>query len=156
MNDKYWMKYALKLAGIAKKNGEIPVGAVLIFKEKIIGKGWNASIHQSDPTAHAEIIALRQGGKNIKNYRLLNTTLYVTLEPCIMCFGAIINSRIKCLVCGASDKNRNISMIKSLLKNNTFNHNLQIKEKVLLHECSNIINQFFKNKRHYKTINSIL
>lgn len=116
MNNKYWMKYALKLAGLAKNNGEIPVGAVLLLNKKIIGQGFNASINQSDPTAHAEIIAIRQGAKRINNYRLLNTTLYVTLEPCIMCFGAIIHSRIKNLVCGALDKNRNISMIKSILK----------------------------------------
>ena len=156
MNDKYWMKYALKLANIAKKKGEIPVGAVLIFKEKIIGQGWNSSIHHSDPTAHAEIITLRQGGKNIKNYRLLNTTLYVTLEPCIMCFGAIIHSRIKYLVYGASDKNKNMNVIKNLLKDNTFNHNLQIKKNVLMHECSQLINRFFKTKRKIKKMNIIL
>jgi tRNA(adenine34) deaminase len=141
------MKYALKLALIAKKKGEIPVGAILVFKKKIIGEGWNASINNNDPTAHAEIIALRQGGKKLKNYRLLNTTLYVTLEPCIMCFGAVIHSRIKHLVIGAKEKTNKIGILKKYLKNNNINHQLSITESVLIEECSNLLNQFFKKKR---------
>ena len=143
----YWMKYALKLAVIAKKKGEVPVGAILVLKEKIIGEGWNASIHNNDPTAHAEIIALRQGGKKLKNYRLLNTTLYVTLEPCIMCFGAIINSRIKHLVFGAKEKTNKISVLKKYLKDNNLNHKFSITESILEKECSNLLNNFFKKKR---------
>lgn len=141
------MKHALKLALIAKKKGEVPVGAVLVFKKKIIGEGWNASIHNNDPTAHAEIIALRQGGKKLKNYRLLNTTLYVTLEPCIMCFGAIIHSRIKNLVFGAKEKTNKIGILKKYLKDNHLNHKFSITESVLVEECSNLLNQFFKKKR---------
>lgn len=102
--DKKWMKLALKFAYYAEKQGEIPIGAVLVFNERIIGIGWNSSISQHDPTAHAEIMALRYAGIKMKNYRLVNSTLYVTLQPCIMCCGAIIQSRIKSLVFGASSK----------------------------------------------------
>ncbi|HXK00379.1 MAG TPA: tRNA adenosine(34) deaminase TadA [Buchnera sp. (in: enterobacteria)] len=144
---KYWMKYALKLALIAKKKGEIPVGAILVFKKKIIGEGWNTSIQNNDPTAHAEIIALRQGGKKLKNYRLLNTTLYVTLEPCIMCFGAIMHSRIKHLVFGAKEKTNKISVLKKYLKNNNINYTFSITESILIEDCSDLLNQFFKKKR---------
>ncbi|WP_410051772.1 tRNA adenosine(34) deaminase TadA [Buchnera aphidicola] len=102
--DEKWMKVALKYAYYAEKQGEIPIGAVLIFNERIIGIGWNSSISQNDPTAHAEIMALRYAGKRIKNYRLVDSTLYVTLQPCIMCCGAIIQSRIRRLVFGAKSK----------------------------------------------------
>lgn len=103
-NDEKWMKIALKYAYYAAKKGEVPIGAVLVFQERIIGIGWNSSISQNDPTAHAEIMAFRFAGKKIKNYRLMNSTLYVTLQPCIMCCGAIIQSRIKRLVFGANYK----------------------------------------------------
>ncbi|CAL4321412.1 tRNA adenosine(34) deaminase TadA [Buchnera aphidicola] len=142
---KHWMKYALKLALIAEKKGEVPVGAVLVFKENIIGKSSNSSIYHNDPTAHAEILTLRQGGKKLKNYRLLNTTLYVTLEPCIMCFGAIIHGRIKHLVFGAKEKKNKIDIFKKYLNN--VNHKLNITESILEKECSNLLNNFFKNKR---------
>ena len=102
--DEKFMRHALMLADKAEALGEIPVGAVLVSAEgEIIGEGWNLSIIDSDPTAHAEIVALRQGGQRLQNYRLLNATLYVTLEPCTMCAGAILHSRIKRLVFGAAD-----------------------------------------------------
>lgn len=102
--DEKWMRHALRLADKAEQLGEIPVGAVLVDEQgNLLGEGWNLSISESDPTAHAEIVALRQGGQRLQNYRLLNTTLYVTLEPCTMCAGAILHSRIKRLVFGASD-----------------------------------------------------
>jgi tRNA(adenine34) deaminase len=102
--DEFFMQHALALADYAESLGEIPVGAVLVDENgKIIGEGWNQSILKHDPTAHAEIEAIRQGAKLLQNYRLLNTTLYVTLEPCTMCAGAILHSRIKRLVFGASD-----------------------------------------------------
>ena len=98
------MQHALMLADRAEALGEIPVGAVLVDDEgNILGEGWNLSIIENDPTAHAEIVALRNAAQHIQNYRLLNTTLYVTLEPCTMCAGAILHSRIKRLVFGASD-----------------------------------------------------
>ncbi|VEH68221.1 tRNA-specific adenosine deaminase [Rodentibacter pneumotropicus] len=102
--DEKFMRHALSLADKAESLGEIPVGAVLVDSEgNILGEGWNFSITENDPTAHAEIVALRNAAKKVQNYRLLNTTLYVTLEPCTMCAGAILHSRIQRLVFGASD-----------------------------------------------------
>lgn len=145
--DEKWMKIALKYASYAEKNGEVPIGAIVVFQEKIIGIGWNRSIINNDPSAHAEIIAFRQAGKNIKNYRLNNTTLYVTLQPCIMCCGAIINSRIKRLVFGASYKKLEE---KDFLKKNLLfleqNHKLKIKKNIMKNECSKILTNFFKKK----------
>ncbi|CAL4322046.1 tRNA adenosine(34) deaminase TadA [Buchnera aphidicola] len=143
--DKYWMKIALKNAYYAKKKGEVPIGAIVVFEKRIIGRGRNSSISQNDPTAHAEIIALRRAGKKIKNYRLLNTTLYVTLQPCIMCCGAIINSRIKRLVFGTSYKKKYFleNFFLDLEKKNKFH----IKKNVMENQCSKILSNFFKKKR---------
>lgn len=146
---KRWMKYALSLAKIAKKNKDIPVGAVLINNNKIIGEGWNQTVKNNDPTAHAEIIALRKGGNFLKNYRLINSTLYVTLEPCIMCFGAILHSRIKCVV--FSLKNKKFGWKKTLL--NIKNTPLKIYFKIKIIEgifsdiSSKMLKDFFKKKR---------
>ena len=101
--DRHWMEYALTLADKAEQLGEVPVGAVLVLNDQVIGQGWNLVINQNDPCAHAEIMALRDGGKTINNYRILDATLYVTLEPCAMCAGAIVHSRVKLVVYGASD-----------------------------------------------------
>ncbi|WP_343189697.1 tRNA adenosine(34) deaminase TadA [Buchnera aphidicola] len=141
------MKYSLKLAKLSEKNREIPVGAILILNDKIIGKGFNSSIKNNDPTAHAEIVALRSGSKKIKNYRLLNTTLYVTLEPCIMCLGAIIHSRINRLVFGTKN-NKQIINIKDVINyKKKFN---QIKNLDLQNKCSIILKNFFCKKRKKK------
>ncbi|MGM3312391.1 tRNA adenosine(34) deaminase TadA, partial [Enterobacter hormaechei subsp. steigerwaltii] len=103
-NHEYWMRHALVLAQRAWEEGEVPVGAVLVHNNQVIGEGWNRPIGRHDPTAHAEIMALRQGGLVLQNYRLLDTTLYVTLEPCVMCSGAMVHSRIGTLVFGARDE----------------------------------------------------
>ncbi len=146
--DKNWMKIALKYAYYAEKKGEIPIGAVLVFEERIIGIGWNNSINQNDPTAHAEIMALRYAGKKIKNYRLTNTTLYVTLQPCIMCCGAIIHSRVKRLVFGANYKERNNKCsLKNIFLNAKKDYKLNIKKNVMKYECSSILINFFQKKR---------
>jgi len=104
LNHEYWMRHALQLAKRAWEEGEVPVGAVLVHNNQVIGEGWNRPIGRHDPTAHAEIMALRQGGLVLQNYRLLDTTLYVTLEPCVMCSGAMIHSRIGTVVYGARDE----------------------------------------------------
>ncbi|BGI51409.1 MAG: tRNA adenosine(34) deaminase TadA [Buchnera aphidicola (Ceratovacuna japonica)] len=140
--DEYCMKKAIVLAKKANNKNEVPVGAVLVFNKKIIAKGYNSSISKNDPTAHAEIIVLRKGGYFLKNYRLLNTTLYVTLKPCIMCCGAILNSRIYKLVYGANSYNNSFNMFKLFLKKN-----IKIKRNVFSNKCKIIINNFFKNKR---------
>lgn len=156
--DEKMMRYALELADKAEALGEIPVGAVLVDDARnIIGEGWNLSIVQSDPTAHAEIIALRNGAKNIQNYRLLNSTLYVTLEPCTMCAGAILHSRIKRLVFGASDyKTGAIGSRFHFFNDYKMNHTLEITSGVLAEESSQKLSTFFQKRREEKKIEKAL
>lgn len=147
--DIAFMQYALDLADLAEANGEIPVGAVLVDKNNhIIGKGWNQTIRLCDPTAHAEIQAIRQAAQAIENYRLLDCTLYVTLEPCPMCAGAILHSRIGRLVFGAGDyKTGAIGSRYHLFEDYKMNHFLEIQGNVLGNECSRKISEFFKRRR---------
>ena len=156
--DEKMMRYALTLADKAEALGEIPVGAVLVDDSgNIIGEGWNLSIVQSDPTAHAEIIALRDGAKHLQNYRLLNTTLYVTLEPCTMCAGAILHSRIKRLVFGASDyKTGAVGSRFHFFDDYKMNHTLEITSGVLAEECSQKLSAFFQKRREEKKIEKTL
>ena len=152
--DEKWMRYALALADKAEQLGEIPVGAVLVDEEgNVLGEGWNLSIIESDPTAHAEIVALRQGGKTLQNYRLVNTTLYVTLEPCTMCAGAILHSRIKRLVFGASDyKTGAVGSRFHFFDDYKMNHTVEITAGVLQDECSQKLSVFFQKRRQQKKI----
>ena len=147
--DVQMMRRALELADKAEELGEIPVGAVLVDDSgKIIGEGWNLSIVHSDPTAHAEIVALRHAAQCIQNYRLLNTTLYVTLEPCTMCAGAILHSRIKRLVFGASDaKTGAVGSRFHFFDDYKMNHSLEITGGVLQEECSRKLSAFFQKRR---------
>ncbi|MDT9587198.1 MAG: tRNA adenosine(34) deaminase TadA [Candidatus Arsenophonus melophagi] len=146
--DIYWMRQAITFAENAKVKGEIPVGAVLIKEDKIIAEGWNQTISDHDPCAHAEILALRAGGQYLQNYRLMNTTLYVTLEPCMMCAGAIIHARVNRLVYGAYDKK-----IGAISSNTTgfyhpaSNHRIFVLGGILADECSAILSYFFKQRR---------
>ena len=146
------MRRALELADKAQSLGEIPVGAVLLDDTgKIIGEGWNLSIVNSDPTAHAEIVALRHAAQCIQNYRLLNTTLYVTLEPCTMCAGAILHSRIKRLLFGASDaKTGAVGSRFHFFDDYKMNHSLEITGGVLQEECSRKLSAFFQKRREQK------
>ncbi|OOF71054.1 tRNA adenosine(34) deaminase TadA [Rodentibacter caecimuris] len=146
------MRYALLLADKAEQVGEIPVGAVLVDCEgNILGEGWNLSINHTDPTAHAEIIALRNGAKYIHNYRLLNTTLYVTLEPCTMCAGAILHSRISRLVFGALDyKTGAVGSRFHFFDDYKMNHTIEIKGGVLAEECGQKLSDFFQKRRAQK------
>ena len=150
--DVQMMRRALELADKAESLGEIPVGAVLVDGTgKIIGEGWNLSIVHSDPTAHAEIVALRHAAQCIQNYRLLNTTLYVTLEPCTMCAGAILHSRIKRLVFGASDaKTGAVGSRFHFFDDYKMNHSLEITGGVLQEECSRKLSAFFQKRREQK------
>ena len=150
--DVQMMRRALELADNAEELGEIPVGAVLVDDTgKIIGEGWNLSIVNSDPTAHAEIVALRHAARCIQNYRLLNTTLYVTLEPCTMCAGAILHSRIKRLVFGASDaKTGAVGSRFHFFDDYKMNHSLEITGGVLQEECSHKLSAFFQKRREQK------
>ncbi|OOF60201.1 tRNA adenosine(34) deaminase TadA [Rodentibacter myodis] len=146
------MRHALVLADKAEALGEIPVGAVLVDEEgNIVGEGWNLSIIHHDPTAHAEIMALRNGAQHRQNYRLLNTTLYVTLEPCTMCAGAILHSRIKRLVFGASDyKTGAVGSRFHFFDDYKMNHTLEITAGVLAEECSQKLSAFFQKRREQK------
>lgn len=150
--DLHLMGYALRLADNAEQEGEIPVGAVLVDPlGRIIGEGWNRSISQSDPTAHAEIQAIRMAGQRLGNYRLLDCSLYVTLEPCTMCAGAILHSRIGRLVFGASDyKTGAIGSRFHLFEDYKMNHLLHIRGGVMAEQCSEKISRFFKRRRAEK------
>lgn len=147
--DNYWMKIALRYASYAEENGEVPIGAILVFQEKILGTGWNSVISQNDSTAHAEIMALRQAGRKMKNYRLVNTTLYVTLQPCMMCCGAIINSRVTRLVFGADYKDSEKNpFLKKIFLNLEKKSKLIIQKNIMKNKCSQILNNFFQKKRY--------
>ncbi|WWO96832.1 MAG: tRNA adenosine(34) deaminase TadA [Candidatus Dasytiphilus stammeri] len=151
MEDEYWMNWALKLANHAGKLGEVPVGAVLVRNQILLSEGWNSSISFHDPTAHAEIIALRRGGEILSNYRLLNTTLYVTLEPCLMCMGAILHSRLTRLVFGAYDKKYGATKLFQEKKILEFHHPLKLTGNVLGITCSNLLKKFFHHCRQKKS-----
>lgn len=147
------MKQAIELAVRAKIAGEVPVGAVLVMNDVIIGKGWNCSISKNDPTAHAEIISLRQGGNFIGNYRLLRSVLYITLEPCIMCAGAIIHARIERLVFGAKNNKKGaVGSLLNIFHNKYGNDNIEITSGILEKECSLQLIEFFSSIRASKKI----
>ncbi|MDJ0475903.1 tRNA adenosine(34) deaminase TadA [Pantoea eucalypti] len=149
--DEYWMRHALGLARRAREQGEVPVGAVLVQNDQVIGEGWNRPIGQHDPTAHAEIMALRQGGKVLENYRLLDTTLYVTLEPCVMCAGAMVHSRITRLVYGAHDvKSGAAGSLLDVLGHPGMNHQIELHSGVLAEECAAMLSDFFRMRREQK------
>lgn len=146
--DIFWMNYAIQLAKRAVAEGEVPVGAVLVKEGNIIGEGWNRPISRHDPTAHAEIVALRHGAQTEKNYRLPNTTLYVTLEPCMMCAGAIIHARIGKLVYGAVDPRAGaVTSQLALFESDFINHRLPSRGGILAEECGALLSEFFRQRR---------
>jgi tRNA(adenine34) deaminase len=148
MNDLYWLTHALNLAKQAEQLDEVPVGAVVVLDNKIIGEGFNQPIRTNDPTAHAEVIALRAASKAVDNYRLINSTLYVTLEPCLMCAGAIIHARVKRLVYGAYDpKSGAITSVFNVMEKGLLNHTVDCEGGVLEQECGEVLRSFFKSKR---------
>lgn len=146
--DLFWMEQALSLAKMAFQKGEVPVGAVLVLDDQQIGEGHNAPISCYDPTAHAEIMALRTGANKLGNYRLINTTLYTTLEPCMMCAGAIVHSRVKRLVYGATDPKAGAIASKIQSLDHPFlNHRTEHIGGLLAAPCRALLTQFFKNVR---------
>jgi len=147
--DLFWMQRALELARQAEAAGEVPVGAVLVKEDQVLGEGWNAPIGEHDPTAHAEIRALRQAANRLGNYRLLDTTLYVTLEPCVMCAGAIIHARVKRVVYGAADpKTGAAGSVFDILNSELHNHRVEITAGVLDQECGTLLKGFFQARRN--------
>ena len=142
------MRAALAEAGEAAGEGEIPVGAVVVVNGQIIASGRNCSIGENDPSGHAETMALRAAGKAQGNYRLPGATLYVTLEPCVMCTGAIVQARIKRVVFGAYDKKAGaLGSAVDLSDSRALNHRFEVNGGLLASECSNLLQEFFKNRR---------
>lgn len=147
-SDQHWMKLAINLAERAAAAGEVPVGAVLVRNEVVVGAGFNRVICDHDPTAHAEIVALRMAGLHESNYRLPGTTLYVTLEPCSMCAGAIVNARIQRVVYGAKDpKTGAAGSVFNVLDNPALNHRCQVLSGVLADEAGSMLSEFFRRRR---------
>tara|TARA_B110000008_G_C16875919_1_gene526805 strand:+ start:51 stop:521 length:471 start_codon:yes stop_codon:yes gene_type:complete len=152
-NDEKWMKIAIDEAKLAENKGEIPVGSIIVQNNQIIAKSHNSPISKNDPTAHAEILALRSAGKKLNNYRLPKTTLYVTLEPCAMCLGAIIHARVDRIVFGASDPKSGVcGSSANLTSEKFFNHKILVSKGILKNECKEILQSFFKSRR--KNLNS--
>jgi tRNA(adenine34) deaminase len=148
ITDELGITAALKCAERAHASGEVPVGAVIVHQDKIIAEGWNQTIQQHDPTAHAEIIALRQAGRELKNYRLVDATLYVTLEPCAMCVGAFIHARIGRVVFGATEpKTGALGGAVDIIDLPHWNHHFTVTSGVLADSCAKILQDFFKKRR---------
>ena len=147
-SDKHWMQHAIQLATRAEAEGEVPVGAVLVYNNKIAGEGWNQVIGNHDPSAHAEVQAIRGAAHTLQNYRLPDTTLYVTLEPCTMCAGVMIHSRISRLVFGAYDPKTGVAeSCDHLFTATHHNHQISITGGILQADCSEQLKAFFKKKR---------
>ena len=147
-----WMLRALELARLGKREGEVPIGAVLVIADAEVGAGFNQPIGRSDPTAHAEIVALRSAAKALGNYRLPGSTLYVTLEPCTMCLGALIHARVAKLVFGAREPKAGAVVSRlQLAEHRAFNHRIVVEEGVLRDECAALLKSFFEGSRERGT-----
>ena len=152
-SDEYWMNKAILMSRFAEQKGEIPVGAILVQNGRFVSAGCNLSITLNDPSAHAEMIAIRRAGQKLNNYRLVDTTLYVTLEPCPMCAGLLVHSRISRLVFGAADnKTGAAGSVMNLCEHSTLNHQLQVEGGVLATQCSGLLSGFFNNLRKRKKL----
>jgi len=147
--DLHWMQHAYGLAQRAAEEGEVPVGAVLVRDNVLIAEGWNCPISSNDPTAHAEINALRAAARALDNYRLVDTTLYVTLEPCVMCAGALIHARVRRLVYGASEpKSGAVDSVFEILNDPRHNHKVEVCGGVMAQQSAALLQAFFKSRRN--------
>ncbi|WP_028389526.1 tRNA adenosine(34) deaminase TadA [Legionella fairfieldensis] len=149
MSDSFWMRQAYELALKAQEQGEVPVGAVLVAADnQLLGRGWNQVMQIKDPSAHAELIAIREAALRLQNYRLPDTTLYVTLEPCAMCAGTLVHARIQRLVFATRDfKAGAAGSVYNLLQGYPLNHQVQIDEGIMQKDCAELLADFFKNRR---------
>ncbi len=151
-NDQFWMQKALELACRARDEDEVPVGAVIVKDDRLVAEGWNRPIQSHDASAHAEMTAIRQAGQVLNNYRLVDTTLYVTLEPCSMCVGAMIHARVRRLVFGAYDpKTGAAGSVFDLLQAGQHNHRVEVTGGVMEKECREMLQAFFRDKRRLKS-----
>jgi tRNA(adenine34) deaminase len=147
-NDELWMEEALRSAQRALEAGEVPVGAVVVCAGRIVGRGWNRNIVDSDPTAHAEIVALREAGAAVGNHRLADCDLFATIEPCAMCAGALVHARIRRLVYGADDTRAGaVQSVMQVLNHPQLNHKVEVRGGVLAGRCAELLQTFFKNRR---------
>lgn len=147
-NDELWMEEALRSAQRALEAGEVPVGAVVVCGERIVGRGWNRNLNDCDPTAHAEIVALREAGATLGNHRLAGCDLFTTIEPCPMCAGALVHARINRLVYGAEDpKAGAVLSVMQVLNHPQLNHKVEVRSGVLAGRCAELLQTFFKNRR---------
>jgi tRNA(adenine34) deaminase len=146
--DMHFMQRALELAREAARAGEVPVGAVIVKEGAIAGEGWNRPISTHDPSAHAEMIAMRNAAQSLQNYRLLDTTLYVTLEPCAMCAGAMVHARVKRLVFAATDPRAGAAgSIFNIAQHSALNHRLEVTSGVMAEDCASELRRFFAARR---------
>jgi tRNA(adenine34) deaminase len=151
VDDQYWMRQALELAAQAGEHNEVPVGAIVVLDDQVIGRGFNRPISGCDPSAHAEIQALRDAANRLENYRLVDATLYVTIEPCSMCAGAIVHSRIKRLVFGALEPKAGVATSQAqFFVQPWLNHRVEVQGGLLADECSSMISDFFARRRDEK------
>jgi tRNA(adenine34) deaminase len=148
VSDEDFMQHALALARRAQEEGEVPVGAVVVLDEKVVGEGWNRPVSASDPTAHAEVQAMRSAAQTLRNYSLLGSTLYVTLEPCAMCVGAMFHARVRRVVFGAADpKTGAAGSTVNLFEEKQLNHHALVQGGVLAAECGALLSGFFATRR---------
>lgn len=148
MSDSKYMERALELAREAQRAGEVPVGAVIVKDDAIVGEGWNRPISTNDPTAHAEIVAMRAAAQKLSTYRLLDTTLYVTLEPCPMCAGAMVHARVRRLVYAATDPRAGAAgTIFNIVQHPSLNHRVECEAGLMSEECGTLLRAFFQGRR---------
>jgi tRNA(adenine34) deaminase len=148
VSDEFWMEEALRAAQRALEAGDVPVGAIVVCGDEIIGRGWNRNLADTDPTAHAEIVALRQASANLGNHRLGDCALFATIEPCAMCAGALVHARLKRLVYGADDpKAGAIHSVMEVLNHPQLNHRMEVRGGVLAGRCAEVLQTFFRNRR---------
>jgi tRNA(adenine34) deaminase len=147
-SDELWMEEALRCAQRALEAGEVPVGAVVVRNNQIVGRGWNRSITDNDPTSHAEIVALREAARSLGNYRAGECELFATIEPCAMCAGALIHARIRRLVYGADDpKAGAVQSVMAVINHPSLNHKMEVRGGVLAGSSAELLQEFFRKRR---------
>lgn len=147
-NDELWMQEALRAAQRALEIGEVPVGAVVVHQGKVVGRGFNRNLADCDPTAHAEVVALREAGSALGNHRMADCAMFVTIEPCAMCAGAMVHARIRTLVYGAEDpKAGAVHSAMHVLNHPALNHKIEVRRGILAGQCAELLQQFFRSRR---------